>query len=301
MKKWILQAVLMAGMTMIAVGQQAQSGIPAALPRTQAANPDLPRFDLDFPGGSPRDFVRALNEPLKGSLNVILPGDVDDIEIPPIKLKQVTVQQVFDAIQRASERTVSFPNMGGGISQQTENYMFMTSGAVTENSVWAFRAFRPITASQSMTQGYRFYQLGSYLDAMKIEDIITALQTGWEMLNKQGAKLKFHPETKLLIAVGQPSDFALIDDVLKELAKAPRLMVVLFNGEVRTPGPVALPRDRKLTFSEAVDRAGGFTPDADTNRIRLVRPGASVRILSEAKAGQIPIEPGDEIIVNRKE
>jgi len=55
---------------------------------------------------------------------------------------------------------------------------------------------------------------GSY----KVEDITTAIETGWKM---QGAtptpKLSFHKDTKLLIGVGEPGQLQMVDEVLRQL------------------------------------------------------------------------------------
>src|SRR5207253_153661 len=135
-----------------------------------------------------------------------------DVQIPPMKLKNVNVSDVFQALQRASTKTVSWRAARNQYQQATEAYQFSTSGPVTENSVWAFSVSRPF-ARHPEEKSYRFYQLGPYLDDLKIEDITTAIQTALKMLDAgEGPTLKFHPETKLLIAVGNESDFELIDD-----------------------------------------------------------------------------------------
>jgi hypothetical protein len=67
----------------------------------------------------------------------------------------------------------------------------------------------------------RFYQLSPYLDeGYKVEDITTAIETGWKMLGETNLpKLSYHKDTKLLIAVGEPNQLALIDDALRQLKK----------------------------------------------------------------------------------
>jgi len=72
-----------------------------------------------------------------------------------------------------------------------------------------------------------------------VDDITTAIKTGWEMMGLSGAggfgggggsggggresaqpKISFHKDTKLLIAVGEPSKLETIDAVLKALQTA---------------------------------------------------------------------------------
>ena len=67
----------------------------------------------------------------------------------------------------------------------------------------------------------RFYSLAPYLRAdITVDDITTAIRTGWELRGvKAPPTLKFHQETQLLIAVGQPEELATIVDVLDVLTK----------------------------------------------------------------------------------
>jgi hypothetical protein len=186
-------------------------------------------FDLDFPGGSPQELVETLNKPLGGKLNVIIPPEYNDIQIPGLKMRNVTVAQVFDALGQSSVRRVAYETgatgLGGGntrkvVQEYTESYGFRTTAPITENSVWSFHVERPAQSPGKLTdKACRYYQLGPYLETLKIDDITTAIQTGWKMLNAQNPVLQYHPETKLLVAVGKPNELVVIDDVIRELAK----------------------------------------------------------------------------------
>jgi hypothetical protein len=51
-----------------------------------------------------------------------------------------------------------------------------------------------------------------------VEDIITAVQTGWKMQRiTPTPELTYHPETKLLMVFGSDAALTLIADVLKQL------------------------------------------------------------------------------------
>jgi hypothetical protein len=189
------------------------------------APPELPTFDIDFPGGQPEDLVKALNKPLNGTLNVIIPQEGADVMIPPFKLKKVNVAQVFNALMRVSERT-AYIESGGGINRRNvstvlESYEFSAQAPITPSSVWAFRARKANRPPEPPApNAYRYYQLGPFLEGLKVEDIITAIQTGWKMMGiKNEPALKFHAETKLLVAVGKPEDLALIDEALAGLPR----------------------------------------------------------------------------------
>lgn len=191
------------------------------------------RFDLDFPGGGPADFIRVVSEARGKPVNAIIPDDLAGTQLPEMHLKQVTVQQLFEALEAASRKTVTIktshyyggPNFGpsASYSQQQTSFGFRTKGQVNDDAIWTFYYERPNLPPESATaRAVRFYQLGPYLNSYKIDDITTAIQTGWKMLDDTSPPtMNFHKETKLLIAVGEPSQLQIIDEVLKQLAQTP--------------------------------------------------------------------------------
>ncbi len=189
------------------------------------------RFDLDFPGGGPADFIRVVSEARGKPVNAIIPDDLADTQLPEMHLKEVTVPQLFEALEAASRKTVTIrtstyyggPNFVGpstSYSQQQTSFGFRTKGQVNDDTIWTFYYERPNPPPEpAPARAVRFYQLGPYLDSYKIDDITTAIQTGWKMLGETSPPtMNFHKETKLLIAVGEPAQLQLIDEVLSQLA-----------------------------------------------------------------------------------
>ncbi|PYI85361.1 MAG: hypothetical protein DME26_11190, partial [Verrucomicrobia bacterium] len=87
-----------------------------------------------------------------------------------------------------------------------------------DNPVWYFFHEKPLATE--VEKACRFYQLAPYLETYKVEDITTAIETGWKMLGeKNPPTISFHKDTKLLIAVGEASKLQLIDSVLQQLAR----------------------------------------------------------------------------------
>ncbi len=52
--------------------------------------PELTRFDLDFPGGTPSDLVAAIQRAMHRPLNAIVPDEYDDIRVPAVKMSHVS-------------------------------------------------------------------------------------------------------------------------------------------------------------------------------------------------------------------
>ena len=199
----------------------------------------LPRFDLDFPGGTPRELVKAIEKATGKPLNAVIRAEDADVKMAAISVKNVNVAQLFSALIQVSMdqkvvRTGTTREFGGGgggsgIGQYTYHnswFGFKTEGTPTENSIWYFVRDQIPDVPQPTRRAppviCRFYQLGPYLDSgYKVEDITTAMETGWRMLGeKEPPKISYHKDTKLLIAVGEETKMVMIEDVLASLNRA---------------------------------------------------------------------------------
>ena len=194
----------------------------------------LPRFDLDFPGGTPKELAKAVEKVTGKPLNAVIPDDCAGLKIFPISVKNVTVAQLFEVLTQASKRTerytvidpreLSIGGHGSDVYVNDSHYGFSTVGLPTENSIWYFyrdkgSQFAPWQVLSSTV--CKFYQLGPYLEAgYTVEDITTAVKTGWKMLGViKPPEITYHKDTKVLIAVGEEDKVKLIGDVLKQLSQ----------------------------------------------------------------------------------
>jgi hypothetical protein len=187
-----------------------------------APNPPLTRFSLDFPGGTPKELVAAIEKATGRPLNAIVPDEFADTKLPALKMTAVDVSQLFSALGRATQKTevVQNPSYGGGYSYLQTTYGFKTEGKLSDDSIWYFYADRPVKLPVPPSV-CRFYSLAPYLDrGATVDDITTAIETGWKMLGEASTpKISFHKDTKLLIAVGEASKLETIDAVLKALGQ----------------------------------------------------------------------------------
>src|SRR5262249_12310683 len=90
----------------------------------------------------------------------------------------------------------------------------------SDDAIWYFFVERPVLPGGPLPQKVcRFYSLAPYLDrGATVDDITTAIETGWKMLGDESpAAIRFHKDTKLLIAVAEPSKLEIIDAVLKAI------------------------------------------------------------------------------------
>src|SRR5262245_42640330 len=75
---------------------------------TSVPGPDA--FDLNFPGGGPKALVAAIEKASGKSLNVIVPREYEDTDIPPMHFTKVTVPALFEALSSSSRHTVHAPS-----------------------------------------------------------------------------------------------------------------------------------------------------------------------------------------------
>jgi hypothetical protein len=212
-----------------------KTGMPVAVTNT------LPRFNLEFPGGTPRELVKAIEKATDKPLSVIIPEENLDLKIPALSVKNVTVADLFAVLKQSSMKPERFilrnplqpdhPDVFGYVS----SYTFQTEGQPTEDSIWYFHWDRG--DKHQPREGWnvvsstvcRFYQLDPYLGAgYSVEDITTAVETGWKMLGVvKPPAITYHKDTKVLIAVGEDDKVDLIGELLKQLRIMPEKSATL--------------------------------------------------------------------------
>jgi hypothetical protein len=212
-----LMRVVTTGLVMASVseifGQQDVQKPQLPLPQS----PALTKFDLDFPGGTPRDLVAAIQKAMGRPLNVIVSPQASEVGMPPLTMRSVTAAQLFKALTAASPNAVAVHNLNGFPRQIiSTNYAFKTEGNVTDDSIWYLNA-NNAPSDEIPARSARFYLLTPFLDqGLTVDDITTAIQTGWKMAGISG-QLSYHKETRLLIAVGDQTQFDTVNGVLQAL------------------------------------------------------------------------------------
>jgi hypothetical protein len=274
---------------------------PMPVPRVQSTPPPLTRFDLDFPGGTPGQFVKAVSKALGKNVNVIIsPADVDQKIIPAIKMEKVTVADLFRAIEVASSKSIAVPSgaQGGTPSYRNVSIGFRpgtpsNEGYLVDESTWAFISSYPTPedvafysrlekSSVPVSEDVCYYfQLAPYLDDYTIEDITTAIQTGWKMLNAEPLpQLSFHKETKLLIAVGSERNVTMIAMVLDQLVR---------NGSLSVERVAAL--EQEIADLEE-QKPAGWEKLVDEKRLKIYK----IAMKQKARAAiEAPVNPASAV------
>jgi hypothetical protein len=190
----------------------------------------LKHFDLNFPGGTPAEFIKAIDKQADMKVNVIIPPEFAKEEMPPLEVFAVTLPQLFEAGVVASTRFTNVLAQSNSRRVGPAQYASVkisqgfrtTDQPPTDNSIWNFFVERPPVLTDWDYQepvNVRVYQLSNLLGSYSIEDITTAIKTTWEMLDsKTKPEMKFHAETKLLVAKGTEEQLRMIETVTQQLA-----------------------------------------------------------------------------------
>jgi hypothetical protein len=214
-------------------------------PPGQVSTTGLTKFNLDFPGGTPGKLFAAIEKAMGRKLNAIVPEDSADVSLPALKMEQVDVYQLFQALGATSRKQVAVttgrgPGFGSNYQLVNTGYSFEPGSnreGLTDNTIWCFTVTKAVQAPENTPRRIcLFYSLAPYLERqLTVDDITTAIETAWKMLGESPTpKLSFHKDTKLLIAVGEQDKLETVESVLRAL-EPPKTSRAI-------PGPDAPPK-----------------------------------------------------------
>lgn len=190
------------------------------------------KFDLDFKGGTPKQFIEAIKAQSGLKVNVIIPKEEADAQLPALEVSNVTLPKLFEAVSEAS--SVATNIIAGALQDATgKSRPYWATSRITkefrtrdkspdENSIWYFNVHRPSNKTPDFANeelvSVRVYQMASILNDYSIDDVLTAAKTAWQMLDSSSTpELKYHSDTKLLVVKGTDEQQVLIRSVMEEL------------------------------------------------------------------------------------
>lgn len=182
------------------------AGILLGSPQSRAADPEFSPdakspFNLSFKGGKPADLLNAISAVSGSRPNALIQPELADVSIPPMELRSVTVPAVFESLNQLSRNSYLWFRESAG-----------SSGG--SSPVWILQ--RPTDSRQA-----RAFYIGHLLKKFKIDDITTAVRSTWELSGKEPkTELKYHQDTKLLLALGRPDQLNAMTEVLEQLKLA---------------------------------------------------------------------------------
>jgi hypothetical protein len=157
-------------------------------------------FDLSFAGGTAQKLVSEIERASGSKLNVLIPPELTDARTPPMELRSVNVRDVLESLNFLTTDTMRWIRTGGSDGGKA--------------NLW-------VLARATDTRKTQAFYVGHLLKKFKIDDITTAVMTTWQLGGKNArTELKYHPDTKLLIALGNPEQLSTAAEVLAQLKLA---------------------------------------------------------------------------------
>ena len=192
--------------------------------------PGQVRGSFSFPGGTAQELVAALKKNFDPAPNVIIPPKLKDTPVPEFELQNVTLADMFQALNSLSEdKSVHWQLSGSSEPIWVLNPVGSSNADASPQPGYPGARYGMMPSVDPLTgmpinpgPTCQILPVGKYLKQYKIEDITTAVKTAWSMMGDDaGAKMKYHTDTKLLIVVGTPEQLGVLTQVLASLEANP--------------------------------------------------------------------------------
>ncbi|MBX3404460.1 MAG: hypothetical protein KF699_13700 [Phycisphaeraceae bacterium] len=222
-----------------AFAQQAESAgrQPTRPTSRQEGRPPMPIIDVDFAGGTVREFVKAVQKAAmesaaKTPVNVMFPAEAADVRLEAISLRRVSAETALATLRFAfgmqGQHQFDTTNMTGDGDEGLTFALRYSTGRGGQQT-----AAQPPFTSQVEAIIAQAHSLRDLITTpaglpqsdpslrMSPDTVLGALKVAAELeaADSRGApaQLLFHPDTQLLIARGTGRQLQLIVDVLGQL------------------------------------------------------------------------------------
>jgi hypothetical protein len=183
------------------------------------------RFNIDFPGGTPRELIAALNEASGTPVNAFIPETVHAFTMPPMKYYNVSVSEVLKPLQ--GRQVINVAEERGSRESDIQEISYRWSSS---DNIWRMEVqdIYPSPPTQFIVAPFNVSHL---LEAYTIDDITTTIDSAWK-LNRapKENEIMFHPETKIILVKCPAEDMQVLSSVLDtlrvaliEASKAPKV------------------------------------------------------------------------------
>jgi hypothetical protein len=194
--------------------------------RTLGTQRDDSLITLDFIQGTLSDYVRAVVEAMKGKPTIIIDSELEEVQVPPARLRDVTLQQALEWIPKtanARQQGLVLQAIARPGSLELNNAMFLFTSA-------------PLTTRPGATADdlqVRTFALSWNTDASgpagtKPELVKKVVE---DALNKQGPTAKqpvqYNPQTGVLTVRGTPREINLAGQIMNEMRQAQQQATII--------------------------------------------------------------------------
>ena len=185
----------------------AQHNFYTIVDRIRRSAPEPTLFDLDFPGGTLAELIRELKKKDREDLNLLAEGEAGAAPVPALKLQGVDLDMVVGILPRLLQKS-------GG---RDRRFLRVNKTPNHNPRIYTFTLERYGRTTPPQTGAFNLSQLLQE-KKLKIEDLITAIQTACRMANAdEEPVLQYHQETRLLLVKGSSRTLNLVSDLLRQL------------------------------------------------------------------------------------
>jgi hypothetical protein len=189
-----------------------------AYPQTRTtrsfATVDDTLITLDFNKGTLDEYVQAVTEAKKGKVTIIIDSDLEDIEVPPAHLRNVSLAQALEWIPKTSTSrqqglTLQIMPRPGRTDEDSSMFLFTTLPLAV-----------PTGTSRDDTQ-VKTFALNWATDSTNPELVKTAVQDALSTRGLTASKpVAYNPQTGILTLRGTSRDVTIASQVMNELKQA---------------------------------------------------------------------------------
>jgi len=201
--------------------------------RTEIIRP--PAVSIDFDGGDALEYIEAVRD-AAGEVNIVVKGPVEEIELPEIQLKGVSVESALQLLDGERVRTdeehiiLRVDEIEGEVVKQEEGGMaarYTTVGRLPSIYVVAAHV-QPLQDRDPspLKTDSRIWALSEILQYIPADDVLGAVDVAVPLAtddDEPEIEIRFHEETGILIARGPHSVLNTIEETIEELHRTARV------------------------------------------------------------------------------
>ncbi|NKB33277.1 MAG: hypothetical protein GKR91_09275 [Pseudomonadales bacterium] len=189
---------------------------------TSQAQEQTFEFEVDFEGGSVADFMDTL---MDLGINVVVPANAEGIQIPTIKLDNVTPDRLFDALSIiGAQAPTQFTWKSSGQSMPT---ILSEDGSVIAGpgkKIWVLEPYGSQKTAQPFALGHLLVSENNS-EGYSVDEITSAIDATVQANAQAGGRnsdieFQYHEGTELLIITGVINDVEVAEDTLKTLRES---------------------------------------------------------------------------------
>lgn len=186
------------------------NSITETIEPTTETTADSDLFDLDFSGGTLKEYVEAIRNKNRKANIVIMP-DAMNIPMPPVQLKSVDLNSAMRILDNM---------VVGSDFQEVEISLRYVPGNsdLGELDIFTINASGRSLPVSTLVLSVSYILQGEVSD----RDLLTTIESSLELVSEgqPEAKVQFHPETGILIVRGHVAQVELVSNLLDELNQA---------------------------------------------------------------------------------